>query len=314
MRIVIVGGAGFIGTSLARSLQRVNLRPVVLDTERRLARSAEALADIDVAAFDFVHDRNAVDLIGDASALIHLACTSNPSRSMQDIAGDAESNIAPSVRLFDAAAAAGVERVIFASSGGTVYGNPERLPVSETHTARPLSAYGISKLAIEQYLALYPQLHGVSMRIANPYGSYQLVGTSIGVIARYVVAAMSGQALEVWGDGSVIRDFIAVEDVMSAFHHALTSNSLPAGAYNIGSGVGHSINDVIEAIGRAIGKPVSARYLEARGYDVPAIILDSARFSACTSWSARIPLEEGISALCTTARMKLSGNTESHAT
>lgn len=306
MRIVIVGGAGFIGTSLARSLQRADFHPVVLDTERRLARSAEALADIDVATFDFVHDRNAVDLIGDASALVHLACTSNPSRSMQDIAGDAESNIAPSVRLFDAAAAAGVERVIFASSGGAVYGNPEKLPVSETEPPRPMSAYGVSKHAIEHYLALYPGLRGVSMRIANPYGSYQLVGVTVGVVARYAMAAAAGQELEVWGDGSVVRDFIAIEDVMSAFQHALTNESIPAGSYNIGSGTGHSINDVIAAIGRSVNRRLEVKYLRARGYDVPEIVLNTNKFSKHTNWHAQVAFENGIEALCAKAIQKVA--------
>lgn len=304
MRVVIVGGAGFIGTALARSLRARSVVPVVLDAGHRLARARKALDGIESRKFDFERQKSAAALLTGADALVHLACTSDPSRSMKDIAGDVESNVIPSVRLFDAASASGVRRVVFASSGGTVYGTPGKLPVSEAEPPHPLSAYGVSKLAVENYLALYPSLQGISLRIANPYGAYQLAGVPIGVIARYAMAAASGQSLEVWGDGSVVRDFIAIEDVVSAFHQALTNNSLPAGAYNIGSGVGHSINEVIGAIGRSANRELDVEYLDARGYDVPRIVLDTTSFTAHTGWQAGVPFEAGIAALYAKAAKK----------
>lgn len=310
MRVVIVGGAGFIGTSLARSLRARGLEPVMLDTARRLARIKDRLTGIEAKAFDFARDPTAGTFLRGADALVHLACTSNPSQSMQNIPGDVESNVLPSVQLFEVAATLGLRRVVFASSGGTVYGMPKILPVSEAELTRPLSAYGVSKLAIESYLALYPALRGVSLRIANPYGSYQLAGVPIGVIARYAMAAASGQPLEVWGDGSVVRDFISIEDVLSAFHHALVDESLPGGCYNIGSGIGHSINDVIAAIGRSADRRLDVNYLDARGYDVPEIVLDTTSFTTHTGWQAQVPFEEGVARLCEKAAEKVGAHVE----
>lgn len=297
MRVVIVGGAGFIGSSLAQSLQAQGLQTLVLDTAQRLANGEHVLSGISTATFDFTTDRNAEVLLTGADALVHLACTSNPAHSMRGIAWDAESNIAPSLRLFDAAVSAGIRRVVFASSGGTVYGAPHRLPVVETDPTRPLSAYGVSKLAIENYLALYAQLEGISLRIANPYGTYQLAGATVGVIARYVAAVNNGESIEVWGDGNVVRDYIAIDDVIQAFQLALVTPGLAPGAYNIGTGVGSSVNDVIACVFQAAGRTVPVAYLDGRPYDVPAIVLDSSRFRDRTGWAACEPLHNGIAAL-----------------
>ena len=207
---------------------------------------------------------------------------------------DAQSNILPSIRLFDAAANAGVRRVVFASSGGTVYGSPRRLPVREDEMSKPLSAYGISKVAIEQYLSLYREFLPVSLRIGNPYGMYQLRGTTIGVMARYLRAALDGDVIEVWGDGSVVRDYIDIDDVVSAFRLALTVEDLPAGAYNIGTGIGTSVGEIIDIISGLAHRKLEIRRLESRGYDVPSITLDPARFMLATGWSPTIGMVEGL--------------------
>lgn len=304
MRVVIVGGAGFIGTALAQSLQSHGLQPIVLDTLARLERSAPHLEGIETAAFDFTCDRTAATLFAGAEALVHLACTTNPAQSMHSVAWDAESNIAPSLRLFDAAVVAGIRRVIFASSGGTVYGAPTRLPVVETDSTRPLSAYGVSKLTIENYLALYPQLEGISLRVANPYGAYQLAGSAVGVIARYMVAVSQKEPIEVWGDGSIVRDYIDITDVVAAFRLAITGLGLPSGTFNIASGVGTSVNEVIGLIFQAAGRDVPVTYLAGRPYDVPAITLDSSRFQGYVSWTAGVSLVDGIAKLWECERLQ----------
>jgi UDP-glucose 4-epimerase len=302
MRVVIVGGAGFIGTALARSLTGHGMQALVLDTEARLAKSRAALAGIAIAPFDFTVDRNAQALLTGCDALVHLACTTNPAHSMEGIAWDAESNIAPSLRLFDAAVAAGIRRVVFASSGGTVYGAPRKLPVCETDPTRPLSAYGVSKLAIENYLALYTALEGISLRVANPYGAYQLGGTTVGVIARYVTAVRNDRPIEVWGDGSVVRDYVAIADVVEAFKIALSTQVLEPGSYNIGSGIGTSIRDIIEKVFQVSMQAVPVEYMQGRPYDVPAIILDCGQFTTHTSWAPTTSLHDGIHAMWSLCR------------
>ena len=294
MRVVIAGGAGFIGTALAAGLRCRGADVVVLDSPRRLDRVRDLLAGIECHPFEFAAGDDAHPFLQSGDSLIHLACPTNPATSMRSFARDAESNILPSIRLFDAAADAGVRRVIFGSSGGTVYGSPRRLPVQEHEMSTPLSAYGISKIAIEQYLSLYRQFLPVSLRIGNPYGEYQLRGTAIGVIARYMRAALDGDAIEVWGDGSVVRDYIDIDDVVSAFEFALVTRDLPAGAYNIGSGVGTSVAQIIAIIASLSDRPLEVRRLEARSYDVPSITLDPARFMRATGWAPKTGLVDGI--------------------
>lgn len=297
MRVVIVGGAGFIGTALARSFADDGVDLLVLDTGSRLVRASSLLSDVEIQEFDFTQDRDARRFLRGADVLIHLGCTTNPGRSMESIAYDAESNIAPSLHLFDAAVKANVGRLIFSSSGGTVYGSPRRLPVMENDGGEPLSAYGVSKRAIESYLSLYKQLQGISLRIGNPYGIYQMGGTAIGVIARYVAAVRKCEPIEIWGDGSVVRDYIAIEDVVSAFRGVLSSSAIASGAYNIGTGKGSSVNEIINVISEISGTKVQVTYSQARPYDVPSIVLDSTRFRKATGWTARTSLPEGIAML-----------------
>ena len=297
MRVVIVGGAGFIGTALAEALLGRGVDVCVLDSERRLARNQTQLARMETQAFDFSMDRSAAVHLRGGDTLVHLGSTTTPALSMRDMAHDAQSNIGPSVRLFEAAAAVGISRVIFASSGGTVYGIPECLPIEESHPTRPLSAYGVSKLSIENYLRLYPGLNGISLRIANPYGPYQLKGSAVGVIARYVDAVRQGQPVEVWGDGSVVRDYIAIQDLVEAICVAIAVPQLESGAYNIGSGKPTSVNEIIRAIFEVAAREVSVRHTPARTFDVPTVVLSNRRFSEKTLWMPRTSLRQGISEL-----------------
>lgn len=297
MRVLIVGAAGFIGCAAVRALETAGISVRLADTQERLLRCDDLLGSRDAAVFDFSTQRAPPELFDGVDSMIHLGYTTNPAHSMEAMAFDAGSNIGPSIQLFEAASQAGVRRVVFSSSGGTVYGAPAELPVRERAPTDPLSAYGVSKLAIEKYLAICPGVEGISLRVANPYGGFQLRGATVGVIARYLLAVRRGESLEVWGDGSVVRDYIAIDDVARAFAAAVSGCDVAPGAYNVGSGIGASIADIIELIFRASGKTVPVNYLPARGYDVPAIVLDSSRFSDQTGWQAQTGLADGIAAL-----------------
>lgn len=297
MRVLIVGAAGFIGDAVADALVDAGVEVRLADTRRRLDRRGDVFTGREVREFDFSTQVASGELLDGVDALIHLGCTSNPGRSMEDMAFDANSNIGPSIRLFESAASAGVKRVLFASSGGTVYGAPGQACVTESSPTLPISAYGVSKLAIERYLAICPGICGVSLRIANPYGAGQLRGSAVGVIARYLQAVSRDQALEVWGTGSVVRDYIAIGDVAQAFVAGTLKHDMIPGSYNIGSGEGASIYDIIARIFAITERRVPVEYQEARGYDVPAIVLDSSLFRLQTGWLPRTGLDEGISQL-----------------
>lgn len=297
MKVLVVGAAGFLGSAVVSAMKGAGFAVTIADTSERLKRCTDLAAGHEARAFDFARQLPKPDMFDGVDALVHLGCTTNPAHSMAAMDFDADSNIGPSIRLFEAAASAGVERVVFASSGGTVYGAPDRLPVDEMAGTHPLSAYGVSKLAIENYLAIQPGVRGLSLRVANPYGAFQLRGASIGVIARYLLAVSRGEPLEVWGDGSVVRDYIAIGDVADAFVVAATHPGLAAGAYNIGTGVGTSLCRIIEMIFDASGRRVPVLHRPARGYDVPAIVLDCDRFAVATGWRAATDLANGIAEL-----------------
>lgn len=300
MRIALIGGAGYIGSAIAQRLKEAQLDHCILDTSERLANNKKGLMGMQTMPLEFPDTINAAKRLTGFDIAVHLAWATEPASSMDSIFYDANSNIAPSVALIEASLEAGLHRFIFSSSGGTVYGKPEYLPVKEFHAKEPISAYGISKLSVEYYLALFAKTYnikGISLRIGNPYGPYQLRGTSVGLIARYLNLLYKNQGLEVWGDGSIIRDYLYIDDLAKAFVSAILEPDLPSGPYNIGSGIGKSVNEIIDTIFHITGKSVPVSYKPGRVFDVPAIILDSTSFRSQTNWFAKTEINEGIQML-----------------
>lgn len=294
MKIALVGGAGFIGLALAARLKELSIDPVVLDTERRLARATNLLRGIKTTPYPEGAFRNAS--IRDADALVHLAWSSQPANSMSGMTEDAQSNIVGSLALFSFAAEAGIKKIVFASSGGTVYGNTDRLPISEDWPPNPVSAYGVSKLAVERYLqlvAFHHGLTGISLRIGNPYGSYQLAGTPIGVIANFIKLISGGAPLKIYGDGEIVRDYIWIDDVADAVSRAACCE-VASGEYNIGSGKGYSINQIADLVEREMSCGSDRTYLEHRSFDAQQVILDYGKFESATGWRPTVALQQGV--------------------
>jgi len=266
----------------------------VLDTIERLDVFKQSFSDTETVEFQFPIVSQISSQFDGADAIVHLACTTHPATSMESMVFDAESNIISSLKLFDSAVEAGVSRIVFASSGGTVYGSAKHLPAVEHDPTTPICAYGVSKLTIENYLSLYSQSKGVSLRIGNPYGPYQLRGTAVGVIANFLNAAYAGKDVNVWGDGSVIRDYLYVSDVAEAFVQAITSENIAPGSYNVGSGIGHSIVDLVDTIATVTGRELTVDYRANRSFDVPKIVLDNRKLHDATGWKVSTTLEAGI--------------------
>jgi UDP-glucose 4-epimerase len=297
MGVAIIGGAGFIGSSLAGLLAREGLETVLFDTEDKLQKHALLLQHFQTRPFPYPEVINLHQYLDGYDVLVHLACTTEPASSMESMLYDAGTNIIPSLKIFQAAVEAGVQRIIFASSGGTVYGNAGTIPASEDDEKNPVCAYGVSKLSVEHYLNLYAnsnRVRGISLRIGNPYGFFQFEGTTIGIVAHFLDAIHKGEELQVWGDGSVVRDYIDIDCVARAFLAAITSPSLPSGPYNIGTGTGVSINELIELIFKVTGRKVPVKYNPGRPFDVSRISLDSSRFTSLTAWHPETALKDGI--------------------
>lgn len=190
----------------------------------------------------------------------------------------------------------GVKKIVFPSSGGTIYGISQANRIVESQTGSPICSYGINKLAIEKYLNLFNRLYGLEysvLRISNPYGMHQRVDSGQGAIATFLHHAIHHDEIEIWGDGSVIRDYIYVEDVSKAFYKAAQMNTAEK-IFNIGSGIGYSINQILAEIELLIGKPLRKRYLEGRILDVPSNILDISKAKINLGWEPRYSLAEGL--------------------
>jgi UDP-glucose 4-epimerase len=246
---------------------------------------------------DFLRIEEESRLFEGVTTIIHLIHTTIPSTSMQDMVYDVASNVIPSLRLLEQARQWGVSRFLFISSGGTVYGAPQRIPVSEEDPTLPLCSYGITKLAIEKYVQLYTRFHGIRgvvIRLSNPYGRHQLGGVPVGAIANFLNKVKKGQPIEIWGDGSIVRDYIYIDDVVEAIERIVTHHTLAAGVYNLGSGQGYSLNEVLTEICRVTKISPEVSYLPSRPFDVPKIVLNVERIKRALQWEPRVSLREGI--------------------
>ena len=208
-----------------------------------------------------------------------------------------DQTVGGALSLLDACCRASVGRVIFASSGGTVYGPHLRLPIDESHPTEPISAYGVQKLAVEKYLAVYRKLHGLDSivtRIANPFGPRQDPFKGQGLIAALAYKALHGDPIEVWGDGEVVRDYVFVEDLADALA-GLADYRGPMTLFNIGTGVGVSVNRVIEMLSGHFGKSsLKLVYRPSRAFDIPVNVLAIDRIYSEIGWRPRTSFDDGV--------------------
>jgi UDP-glucose 4-epimerase len=251
--------------------------------------------DVECICGDFSDSGHVTPSLRDIDVLFHLISTTRPATSNQDSEFDLSSNVLPTLKLLEVARNAGVAKVVFISSGGYVYGNPKRVPVAEDDDTNPICAYGIHKLSIEKYLHLFHHMNNLEygvLRVSNAYGIGQLVNRQ-GVIASFVHRAANHQPLEVCGDGGVIRDYIYIDDVIEAFL-LLVGHQGPSRVFNIGSGQGHTLLDLVSMIENIIGEAVEVRFREDRTVDVPVNVLDISRAKAELNWCPKTDLETGM--------------------
>ncbi|MGH7776529.1 MAG: NAD-dependent epimerase/dehydratase family protein, partial [Candidatus Dormibacterales bacterium] len=232
-----------------------------------------------------------------AHAALHLAAQGGVSRSVRDPVGDATANVVATVSLLKACLDAGTGRVVFASSGGAVYGHAARLPTPESCPARPLSPYGAAKLACEGYLGMFDRTFGlrtVALRFGNVYGPHQDGTGEAGVVAITCHRLLSDEPPLVRGDGEQTRDFVHVADVVRAIQASLGSDV--TGPFNIGAGVQATVNRVVGLLAEAAGSRAPAVRVEAPGGEVREAQLDVGRAAAELGWRPTIGFEEGMAA------------------
>ena len=294
-RTLVTGGAGFIGTHVVDALLAAGHEVVVVDDLRhRSARRLDGRARLvrfDVAAPGASEHLAAIG----ATTVVHLAAQGGVNRSWRDPAADATANVVGTVAVLDAVARARVARLVLASSGGALYGDPVRLPAAEDTVPAPRSPYGAAKLAAEQYTAMYTRTRGISavaLRFANVYGPGQDGTGEAGVVAITCERLRQGRAPMVRGDGSQTRDFVYVTDVARAV--VLAALSDVTGALNIGTGEGTSIANVVGELCRAAGWSHGIEDQPLPTGEVGHSRLDVRAAAVRLGWTATVPLRQGL--------------------
>jgi len=300
MRILVLGGKGFVGSHLIDALLSEGAEVRCFDRPDP-ARIAELLRWNSADSFelhegDFLNEGDLRKALSGCEICFHLISTTVPGNSNDDPVFDIQTNLAGTVRFLELAVEARIKKVIFISSGGTVYGIPKKIPISEDHPTNPICSYGITKLAIEKYLNLFYHLYGLEyrvLRVSNLYGERQRFRSSQGAVAVFLGKAIRNEPIEVWGDGSVIRDYLHVSDAVRALIKVMNYEG-ETRIFNIGSGEGKSLNEVIEAIEAILGRKVDKKFLAGRKFDVPVNILSTKLAEEELEWKPTVGFEEGL--------------------
>lgn len=299
MNTMILGAAGFIGTNLALYLAGNGKHTLTLVDEQRVyfhAIESMNLPAVHVKECPF-NDRTDFDALLEKQELVyHLASTTVPTTSNQQIVDELTANVVTTARMLESCVKCGVKKVVFISSGGTVYGKDAPCPLQEDTPTYPISSYGIQKVTIEKLLYLYRYMYGLDyrvIRLANPYGPYQRPNGLLGAVTTFTHKALRGEEIVVYGDGSVVRDFIYIDDAIRAMQRIVEGSSEHR-TFNLGCGYGTSIREVLETIREALGIDLHITYRPGRQVDVPVNYLDIGRYERAYGKLNPISLHDGI--------------------
>ena len=298
MRCLILGGGGFLGSHLSEALLAQGYAVRIFDRPNLSRfRSVDGDRNLEWLEGDFINHDHVSRAVSGCDVIFHLISTTLPRSSNENPIYDVETNVVGTLHLLEVAKKNAIKKLIFVSSGGTVYGIPQEVPIKESHPTEPICSYGISKLAIEKYLNLFHQLHGLDycvLRLANPFGERQRIAAEQGAVTVFLDKALRNEEIAIWGDGTVVRDYFYVGDAVSAMTKALAYKG-SGGVFNIGSGSGQSLNQILDAIEALLGKPIRSAYFPARGFDVPVSVLDISKAAELLNWRPETTFAEGLS-------------------
>ncbi len=297
MKILVTGGAGFIGSHLVEHLVAADHAVTALD-DLSTGSAGNLPVGVVLERVD-LRDGDAVRRAVAAAApevVFHEAGQSDVRVSTREPERDAAINVIGGIHLLEACVAAKVRKVVYASTGGAVYGDPERVPVTEDAPVRPISQYGISKHTVEHYLFLYRHLYGLDytvLRYPNVYGPRQSPRGEAGVVSIFARAALRNAPVQIFGDGRQTRDYVYVTDIVAA-NAAVLGDCGGGDTFNVGTGVGVSVLEIRDGLARALGREVASQHQPPRPGEVLHIALDGRRFVAATGWAPKVGLDEGI--------------------
>jgi UDP-glucose 4-epimerase len=304
MDALVTGGAGFIGSTLTDRLLADGHRVTVLDdfssgSHDNLAPARRDHGDRLTVVEADVRDGSVADRVRQVGAevLFHLAAQADVRVSVAQPAFDAAVNVVGSLNVIEGARLGGARKVVFASSGGTIYGDPDPadLPVDESHPQQPVSPYGVAKMVVGDYLEAFRILHGLdytALALANVYGPRQDPHGEAGVVAIFAGRLLAGESCTVFGSGDQTRDFVYVDDVVDAF--ALAADAAPGALVNIGTGRETSVNELYAAMAAAAGVATAAERAPARPGELDRSALDRSRAAELLGWEPRVGLDGGV--------------------
>lgn len=296
-RCLVLGGKGFIGSNLVDRLKSLGNYVRVFDRPKNSGDNIiEVKKGVEYYKGDFVNEKDLEIALEGIDYVFHLICTTTPKTSNDNPEYDVETNLIGTIKLLEIIKRKNSLKIIFISSGGTVYGIVDNYPINEQQATKPICAYGICKLAIENYLHAYHYLHGLNytvLRVSNPYGKNQNPKSIQGAVSVFMDKILKNRKITIWGNGEIARDFIYIDDVIEAFILAMDSNN-DSRIFNIGSGKAITINQLVKEIKIVSGRSPKIEYLPARDLDVPINYLDISLARSELKWMPMTSLNDGL--------------------
>jgi UDP-glucose 4-epimerase len=297
VKCLIFGGNGFIGSHLAEGLVQEGFDVTVFDTFNGGTKNLSSiLSKINLIKGDFFSESDVESALQDIDYVFHYISTTNPATAIKDPVFDIQSNVIGSVKMFQCAQKAGVKKIFFSSSGGTIYGEPVSIPIKESAPTNPVNPYAISKLAIEKYLGYFYNQYGmdyVILRYSNPYGERQNPSGNQGVIPIFLNKIKSNERPTIFGDGNSLRDYIFIEDAIDATLTIVKKD--PDGTvYNIGNGKGTTLNELIRIMEDVTEKTILPIRIKDTGNYISKIVLDIEKIQKETGWQPKTNLKNGV--------------------
>ncbi len=297
-RALVVGGNGFIGAHLVVGLLDAGWDVTVLHKYEQ-PRYSKMPSPVHFLRGDLTQESLLAEAVTGQDVVFHLLWTTTAIHEVanRDPAADVQANLIPTIHLMEACRDAGVGRLLFTSSGGTVYGRTQMAPIPENHANNPITAYGVSKLSVEKYLQMFHHLHGLEFGIFRPsvpYGPYQNPLARQGAVAVFLYRVAKGLPLTIWGDGSITRDYFYISDLVDALILGGTQSLGKSPIFNIGGAEEVSLNQLIASVEETIGQKAIIDYKPARDFDATRVVLDTDHAHTTLGWEPKVPMKEGL--------------------
>lgn len=292
--VLVIGGTGFVGSNLALALEKLGYYVIVFS--RGHPSILGRITNVEYIIGNISNHGEIDEVMERVDYVFHFASSTNPKSSENDLVFDISSNLIASIHIMEACVRNNVKKLIYCSSGGTVYGIHNEMPLSETVECKPISSYGLVKFSIENYIEYFHYKYNLDyeiLRLSNPFGIGQSYNGNQGVIAIFINRILNGEEIQVFGNGSIIRDYIYIDDFVSLCLKLLT-NEKKNNTLNVGSGKGVSIKHIISSIEEITGEKAKIKHLAQRKFDVPEIYLDISLAKKVYDWEPKTSFNEGL--------------------